>query len=78
VNWWLLRRVARPVVTLVAAVDDSNVNIQIALLATQLAPTLTVVVRVGDESYESVARHAGADDVMIPEMARDERVSERW
>lgn len=63
---------------LVAAIDDSNVNIQIALLATQLAPDLTVVVRVGDESYESVARHAGADDVIIPEVAGGERVSERW
>jgi voltage-gated potassium channel len=52
--------------TLVAAIDDSNVNVQIALLATQLAPDLTVIVRVGDETYESVARHAGADDVMIP------------
>jgi len=48
-NRWLRRRVARPVLTLVAAVDDSNVDIQIALLATQLAPDLTVVVRVGDE-----------------------------
>lgn len=63
--------------TLVAAIDDSNVNIQIALLATQLAPNLTVVVRVGDESYESVARHAGADDVIIPEVAGGERVLER-
>lgn len=63
---------------LVAAIDDSNVNIQIALLATQLTPDLTVVVRVGDESYESVARHAGADDVIIPEVAGGERVSERW
>ena len=64
--------------TLVAAIDDSNVNVQIALLATQLAPDLTVIVRVGDETYESVARHAGADDVIIPEVAGGERVSERW
>jgi voltage-gated potassium channel len=63
--------------TLVAAIDDSNVNIQIALLATQLAPELTVIVRVGDETYESVARHAGADDVIIPEVAGGERVLER-
>ncbi|AXG11077.1 hypothetical protein DU484_15135 [Haloplanus rubicundus] len=64
--------------TLVAAIDDSNVNVQIALLATQLAPDLTVIVRVGDETYESVARHAGADDVMIPEVSGGERVSEQW
>nr|WP_283102318.1 NAD(P)-binding protein [Haloplanus sp. XH21] len=63
---------------LVAAIDDSNVNIQIALLATQLAPDLTVVVRVGDETYESVARHAGADEVIIPEVAGGELVSEQW
>ncbi|WP_262342799.1 NAD-binding protein [Haloplanus rubicundus] len=53
-------------------------NVQIALLATQLAPDLTVIVRVGDETYESVARHAGADDVMIPEVSGGERVSEQW
>jgi len=44
-----LRRVTRPVLTLVAASDDSNVDIRIARLSTQLAPDLTVVVRVGDE-----------------------------
>ncbi|WP_435068432.1 potassium channel family protein [Haloplanus sp. C73] len=64
--------------SLVAAIDDSNANIQIALLATQLAPHLTVVVRVGDETYESVARHAGADEVIIPEVAGGEQVLERW
>lgn len=64
--------------SLVAAIDDSNANIQIALLATQLAPDLTVVVRVGDETYESVARHAGADEVIIPEVAGGEQVVDRW
>jgi voltage-gated potassium channel len=63
--------------TLIAAIDDSNVNIQIAVLASQLAPQLDVVVRVGDESYESVARRAGADEVVIPEVAGGELVSER-
>jgi len=63
--------------SLVAAID-SNANTQIALLATQLAPDLTVVVRVGDKSYESVARHAGADAVIIPEVAGGERVLDQW
>ena len=36
------------------------------------------VVRVGDKSYESVARHAGADAVIIPEVAGGERVLDQW
>jgi voltage-gated potassium channel len=62
--------------TIVAAIDDSNVNIQIAITASQLAPDLRVVVRVGDEMYESVARRAGADEVVIPEVLSGETVSD--
>jgi voltage-gated potassium channel len=60
----------------VAAIDDSNVNIQIAITASQLAPDLRVVVRVGDEMYESVARRAGADEVVIPEVLSGETVGD--
>jgi voltage-gated potassium channel len=61
---------------LVAAVDDSNVNIQTCIVATQLAPNLDVVVRVGDEMYESLARRAGADEIVIPEVVSGDRVTE--
>jgi len=60
---------------IIAAIDDSNANIQIAITASQLAPELEVVVRVGDEQYESLARRAGADDVVIPEVLTGETVS---
>jgi hypothetical protein len=62
--------------TVVAAIDDSNVNIQIAIAASQLAPEVTLVVRVGDEMYESLARRAGADEVVIPEVVSGEQVIE--
>ena len=61
---------------IVAAIDDSNANIQIAITASQLAPEVRVVVRVGDEMYESLARRAGADQVVIPEVASGERVTD--
>jgi voltage-gated potassium channel len=61
---------------LVAAIDDSNANIQIAITASQLSPDLRVIVRVGDEMYESVARRAGADEVVIPEVLSGESVGE--
>lgn len=61
---------------IVAAIDDSNVNIQIAITASQLSPELEVIVRVGDEQYESLARRAGADEVVIPEVLTGETVSE--
>ncbi|MFC7045195.1 potassium channel family protein [Halobacteriaceae archaeon GCM10025711] len=61
--------------TLVAAIDESNANIQIAITASQIAPPLTVVVRVGDELYESLARRAGADHVVIPEVMSGEQVT---
>jgi voltage-gated potassium channel len=60
---------------IVAAIDDSNANIQIAITASQLSPELRVVVRVGDEMYESVARRAGADEVVIPEVLSGDTVS---
>lgn len=62
--------------SIVAAIDDSNVNIQTAITASQLSPELEVIVRVGDEQYESLARRAGADEVVIPEVLTGETVSE--
>jgi voltage-gated potassium channel len=52
----------------VAGIDDSNVNIQIGIVTSQLAPDARLVLRVGDEMYESLARRAGADTVVIPEI----------
>ncbi|QLH80066.1 NAD-binding protein [Halosimplex rubrum] len=59
----------------VGAVDDANVNIQVAITAGELAPDARVVVRAGDEMYESVARRAGADEVIIPEVVSGEQVT---
>lgn len=61
--------------TVVAAVDDSNVNIQIAIVAHGFAPDAELVVRVGDEEYSQVARRAGADSVVIPEVMSGEDVA---
>lgn len=61
----------------VAAVDDSNVNIQIAIVTTQTAPHAELVVRVGEELYEPLARRAGADVVIIPEVVRGRSILER-
>ncbi|WP_415382481.1 potassium channel family protein [Halosimplex sp. TS25] len=61
--------------TVVGAIDDSNVNIQIAITTGELAPEATVVVRAGDEMYESVARRAGADEVIVPEVVSGEQVT---
>jgi Trk K+ transport system NAD-binding subunit len=61
---------------LVAAIDDSNANIQIAITASQIAPDVRLIVRVGDEDYTSVARRAGADEVVIPEVSSGEDVSD--
>lgn len=63
--------------TVVAAIDDSNANIQIAMIASQVAPDLRVVVRVGDQQFESMARRAGADEVVIPEVVSATAVSDR-
>lgn len=62
--------------TVVTAIDDSNANIQVAILASQIAPTVHLVVRVGDEMYEPLARRAGADEVVIPEVVSGEQVTE--
>lgn len=62
--------------TVVTAIDDSNANIQVAILASQIAPTVHLVVRVGDEMYEPLARRAGADEVIIPEVVSGEQVTE--
>lgn len=62
--------------TVVAAVDDSNVNIQVGILARQLAPDAKLVVRIGDEMYESTARRAGADRVVIPEIMSGDDVAD--
>jgi voltage-gated potassium channel len=63
--------------TVVAAIDNSNANIQIAITASQLAPDVRVIVRVGDEMYETLAHRAGADEVVIPEVISGETVSDR-
>jgi len=62
--------------SVIGAVDDSNVNIETAIVVSQLAPECRMVVRVGDEMYESLARRAGADEVVIPEVLTGETVTE--
>lgn len=62
--------------TVVTAIDDSNANIQTAITAGQIAPTVRLVVRVGDAMYEPLARRAGADEVIIPEVVSGEKVTE--
>lgn len=61
---------------LVAAIDDSNTNIEIAILASQLAPDVRVIVRVGNDRYSKLARRAGADDVIIPEITSGQYVTQ--
>ena len=61
---------------LVGAIDNSNANIEIAILASQLAPDLRVIVRVGNQRYSKLARRAGADDVIIPEIRSGQDVSQ--
>jgi len=60
--------------TVIGAIDDSNANIQISIAASQLAPTVTLVVRAGDQRDEALARRAGADEVVIPEVVSGEHV----
>jgi len=62
--------------TVVAAVDNSNVNLQIAIVANQLAPEAELVVRIGEQIYESTARRAGADVVVIPEIMSGDDVAD--
>ncbi len=61
--------------TVVAAVDNSNINIQTCIVATQLCPDAELVVRVGDHMYESTAKRAGADAVVIPEIMSGDDVA---
>jgi len=61
---------------LVAAIDDSNVNIQITIVADGLGPECRIVTRIGEEMYEGTARRAGADEVIIPEVTSGTEVSE--
>lgn len=60
----------------VAAIDDSNANIEIAILVSQLAPDVRVIVRVGNDRYSRLARRAGADEVVIPEITSGQYVSQ--
>lgn len=60
--------------TVIGAIDNSNANIQISIAASQLAPTVTLVVRTGDQRDEALAQRAGADEVVIPEVVSGEHV----
>lgn len=61
--------------TVVGAIDDSKVNIQIAITTSRLAPTARLIVRAGDQMDEALARRAGADQVVVPEILSGEEVS---
>lgn len=61
--------------TVVGAIDDINVNAQITVTATQLAPTVSAVVRAGDQMDEALARRVGADEVIVPEVVSGQQVS---
>lgn len=63
--------------SVIGAVDDSNVNIQTAVVVSQISPECRMVVRVGDEMYESLARRAGADEVVIPEVLTGESITDQ-
>ncbi|WP_435318348.1 potassium channel family protein [Haloarchaeobius sp. TZWSO28] len=58
----------------IGAVDDSHVNVQIVITASDLAPSVDLVVRVGDRMDEPLARRAGADEVIIPEVLSGKQV----
>jgi voltage-gated potassium channel len=60
----------------VAAIDNSNANIEIAILVSQLSPDVRVIVRTGNDRYSRLARRAGADEVIIPEIASGQSVSQ--
>jgi voltage-gated potassium channel len=62
--------------TVVAAVDNSNVNLQITIVANQVAPEAELVVRTGEEVYESTARRAGADVVVVPEVVSGNNIAD--
>ncbi|MFC4544257.1 potassium channel family protein [Halosolutus amylolyticus] len=60
---------------LVAAIDDSNITIQITIVSGTAENTPELLVRVGEEMYESVAREAGADEVVIPEVVSGQQIT---
>jgi len=61
--------------TVIGAIDDANINIQITITGSQINPDTHVVVRAGDEVQESIALRAGADKVIIPEVVSGQQVS---
>jgi hypothetical protein len=63
--------------TVIGAIDDANVNIQITITGSQINPETHVIVRAGDEVQESIALRAGADEVIIPEVVSGKQVSTR-
>ena len=76
-NESVLREAAiRDADAVVTAIDDSNANIRIAITASGIAPDVHLVVRVGDDDHTSVARRAGADEVVVPEVLSGEDVSD--
>lgn len=60
--------------TVIGAIDDANTNIQIAVVARQIAPSVTLIVRAGTRMDETLARQVGADEVIIPEVLCGEQV----
>lgn len=62
--------------SVVAAVDNSHTNIETSIVVSQLSPDGRMVVRVGDRMHESLARRAGADEVVIPEVMTGESVTD--
>ena len=62
--------------TVIGAIDDTNANVQIGIAASQLAPTVELVVRAGDQMDEALARRAGADEVIVPEVVSGKQVTE--
>lgn len=60
--------------TVIGAIDDSKLNIQIAITASQLEPTLGLIVRAGDQMDEALAKRAGVDKVVVPEIVSGEQV----
>lgn len=62
--------------TVIGAIDDTNANVQIGIAASQLAPTVELVIRAGDQMDEALARRAGADEVIVPEVVSGRQVTE--
>ena len=58
--------------TVIGAIDDANVKIAVA--TSQLAPTVCVIIRAGDQRDEAVARRVGADEVIVSEVVSAEQV----